>query len=87
VRLTAGEAVVSTPAGEFRVAVSASGPVRLTAGSAPVATGFGRTVDAPVLTGRIRGVLPVRISTVWRRAPHAQLTAAGERAFASEGTA
>jgi uncharacterized heparinase superfamily protein len=87
VRLTAGGAVVSTPAGEFRVAVSASGPVRLTAGSAPVATGFGRTVDAPVLTGRIRGVLPVRISTVWRRAPHAQLTAAGERAFASEGTA
>ena len=86
-RLTAGGAVVSTPAGEFRVAVSASGPVTLTAGFAPVATGFGRTVDAPVLTCHIQAVLPVRISTVWRCARNARLTAAGEPAFASEGTA
>ena len=86
-RLTAGGAVVSTPAGEFRVAVSASGPVTLTAGSAPVATGFGRTVDAPVLTCHIEAVLPVQITTVWRCARQARLTAAGEPAFASEGTA
>ena len=87
VRLTAGGAVVSTSVGEFRAAVSASGPVTLTAGSAPVAIGFGRTVDAPVLTCHIQAVLPVQISTVWRCARNAQPTAAGEPAFASEGTA
>lgn len=87
-RLTAGGAVVSTPAGQFRVAVSASGPVTLTAGSAPVATGFGRTVDAQVLTCHIQAVLPVQIGTVWARCTgQARLTAAGEPAFASEGIA
>lgn len=86
VRLSAGGAVVSTPAGEFRVAVSASRPVTLAAGFAPVATGFGRTVDAPMLTCHLQAVLPVRISTVWRCARNAQPTGVGEPAFASEGT-
>jgi hypothetical protein len=54
VRLDAVRAAASTPTGNFRVAVSASHPVALSARSAPVATGFGRTVDAPVLVCRIR---------------------------------
>ena len=86
VRLTAGGAVLSTPVGEFQVAVSASRPVTLATGIAPVATGFSRTVDAPVLTCHIQAALPVRIITVWRCALNAQLSAAGEPAFAPEGT-
>jgi uncharacterized heparinase superfamily protein len=67
-RVTAGEATVATPAGDVRVEISASEPLTLTGGCAPVATGFGRTVGAPVLTCRMRAPLPVRISTHWLRA-------------------
>jgi uncharacterized heparinase superfamily protein len=70
IRLNEGAAVVATPAGEFRVRVrvSATGPATLTAGSGPVATGFGRTIEAPVLTCCIDDVLPVEVSTGWCRA-------------------
>ena len=84
-RLAAGGAAVSTPTGEFRVAVSASRPVKLAAKSAPLATAFGRTVDAPLLTCRIDAALPMRISTVWHRAGNARLTTARQSAFALEG--
>jgi uncharacterized heparinase superfamily protein len=67
-RLFAAGAEVTTPAGEFAATVTASGRVTLTAGTAPVATGFGRAVDAPVLTAAIDAVLPVRVSTGWHRA-------------------
>jgi hypothetical protein len=66
-RLITAGAEVTTPAGEFRASVTASGRVTLAAGTAPVATGFGRAVDAPVLTAAIDAVLPVRVSTGWRR--------------------
>jgi uncharacterized heparinase superfamily protein len=72
-QLDTGAAVVRTLAGDFRVAVSASHPVELAAGSAPLATGFGRTAEGPVLVCRIHAALPVRISTVWRRAGNIQL--------------
>jgi uncharacterized heparinase superfamily protein len=66
-RLVEGGAAVTGPAGEFRVSVRATSPVVLSGDSAPVATGFGRTVDAPVLTCRIAAALPVEVSTGWRR--------------------
>jgi len=66
-RLGDGEAIISTAAGAFRVTVSARWAT-LTAESAPVAAGFGRSIDAPVLTCGIDAVLPVRVSTVWQRA-------------------
>ena len=50
VRLIDGTAQVSGPAGAFRVAVDATGPVLLAAETGAVAAGFGRTTDAPVLT-------------------------------------
>jgi uncharacterized heparinase superfamily protein len=66
-RLADGGAEVTTSAGEFRAIITASGRVRLAADSAPVATGFGRAIDAAVLTATIRAALPVRISTVISR--------------------
>ena len=72
-RLGDGRSAVHTPGGDFQVAVTASHPVALAAEHAPLATGFGRTVDAPVLVCRIQAELPVRISTVWRRAGDLQL--------------
>jgi len=68
VRLTTGGAEVTTLAGEFQVTVTATGPAALTAATAQVATGFGRGVEAAVLTAAIDAALPVRISTGWRRA-------------------
>jgi uncharacterized heparinase superfamily protein len=68
-RLIAGGAVVTTGTGEFTVTVSATTteqPV-LTATLAEVASGFRRTVQAPVLACAMQPELPVRISTVWRR--------------------
>jgi hypothetical protein len=72
VRLIPGGAAVTTGSGEFTVTVSAmtagtEQPV-LTSAHAEVATGFSRTVRAPVLTCAMQPELPVRISTVWRRA-------------------
>lgn len=81
-RLGDGEAAVHTPGGDFRVEVTASHPVALAAGHAPLATGFGRTVDAPVVVCRTQAELPVRISTAWRRAGDSPLVSTGEPAFA-----
>jgi uncharacterized heparinase superfamily protein len=68
VRLDDGSAVITTPAGDVRVTVSASAPAALTAETAQIADGFGRTLDAPVLTCRIDAALPVRVAAGWRRA-------------------
>jgi uncharacterized heparinase superfamily protein len=75
VRLTGHSATVTTPAGEFRVSISAAGRTMLAAESSPVATGFFRTMDAPVLSCGIDAVLPVRVSTGWRRAGNVQAAA------------
>jgi uncharacterized heparinase superfamily protein len=67
-RLVPGGAVVITPGGEIGVTVIATSEPTMTAATAQVTAGFGRTVIAPVLTCTLHPQLPVRISTVWRRA-------------------
>ena len=67
-RVEGGRALVTSRAGAFLVALEASGPVLLTAGTGQVATGFGNTADAPVLTCRMDASVPAWISTVWSRA-------------------
>ena len=67
--LEAGGAVVTTSAGIFAVSIAAAAPLELTVESGPVAVDFMRTTVAPVLTCRTDAVLPVRITTCWRRAP------------------
>jgi hypothetical protein len=70
VALVPGGAVVTAKTGDFDVIVivTATGEPDLTAEMAEVGAGFGRTVTAPVLTCVLQSELPVRISTVWRRA-------------------
>ena len=67
VRVADAGALVTTPAGGFRVVVLAGTPVRLAVETSPVAAGFGTTVDAPTLTCRIEASPPVRVTTVWSR--------------------
>jgi uncharacterized heparinase superfamily protein len=76
--LRPGGATVTTGGGEFHVSVTASAIAdksrtsacdpALTATTAGVSTGFCRSVQAPVLACTLHLELPVRISTVWRRA-------------------
>ena len=68
VRIYGGTALVTGPAGAFRVAVEAADPVLLTTETRQVAAGFGSTTDAPVLTCRIQASLPAWASTIWARA-------------------
>ncbi|MGD0378167.1 MAG: alginate lyase family protein, partial [Streptosporangiaceae bacterium] len=81
-RLAGAGALVTTPAGEFRVIVSATGPVALTTETGLVAKGFARTVEAPVLACRIDAVLPVQISTTWQRISGPGPTDAAHTGFA-----
>ena len=67
-RLIPGGAVVTTAVGELTVTVIATEQPVLTSALAEVAAGFHRTAAAPVLTCTLHLELPVRISTVWRRA-------------------
>jgi uncharacterized heparinase superfamily protein len=67
-RLVPGGAVVITAAGEIGVTVTATSEPTMTAATAQVSAGFGRTVTAPVFACALHPQLPVRISTVWRRA-------------------
>jgi hypothetical protein len=77
-RLLSDGALVTTRTGQFTVAVTVTGTTAgepaLTAAQAEVSTGFGRTVQAPVLACTLDPELPVRISTVWRRAGPRQET-------------
>jgi uncharacterized heparinase superfamily protein len=68
VRIDGGTALVTGPAGVFRVVVEATDPVRLTAETRQVAAGFGSTADAPVLTCRMEASIPAWASTIWTRA-------------------
>ncbi|HXW87355.1 MAG TPA: alginate lyase family protein [Streptosporangiaceae bacterium] len=68
VQIADAAASVTTPAGIFRVAVSASTPVRLAVENRPVAAGFGSTADAPALTCGMEAAPPVCVTTVWSRA-------------------
>ncbi|MGH3283151.1 MAG: hypothetical protein ACRDPD_00440, partial [Streptosporangiaceae bacterium] len=70
-------ATVTTAAGEFRVIVSATGPITLAVGTGPVAEGFARTVGAPVLACRVDTTLPVQISTSWQQSSGPGPRAAG----------
>jgi hypothetical protein len=76
---------VRTAAGEFDVAVTGQPPAALAAEQAPAATGFGRTVAAPVLSCRVRAALPVRITTDWHRSGAARPLASDARALAPRG--
>jgi uncharacterized heparinase superfamily protein len=73
-RLIPGGAVVTTRTGQFTVTVTVTANVTaasepaLTTALAEVSTGFDGTVQAPVLTCDLHPELPVRISTLWRRA-------------------
>jgi uncharacterized heparinase superfamily protein len=78
-RLIPGGAVVTRGTGEFIVTVSATTTATeqavLTSALAEVAAGFRSTAAAPVLACAIQPELPVRISTVWRRAEPRAVTA------------
>jgi uncharacterized heparinase superfamily protein len=67
-RLEPGGAVATTSGGAFRVSVAASCPMVLGVEPGEVAGGFLRTASAPVLACRMNAVLPVRVTTCWRRA-------------------
>ena len=68
-RRVEGGAIVTTSAGEFGVSILATAGATLTCPAGLVATGFGRTVEAPVLTCRIDAALPIEVSTSFGRAP------------------
>ena len=59
--------MVRLAADEFVVAMTGHPPITVTTESAPLGTGFGRTLMAPVLIGRIHAPLPIRITINWRR--------------------
>jgi uncharacterized heparinase superfamily protein len=67
VRLEQDRASVTTTAGKFEVAVTATTKLWLEVESAPIAIGFLHTAAAPVLTCRLDTILPARLSTSWRR--------------------
>jgi hypothetical protein len=68
VRVEDRTALVTCPAGAFRVTVAATAPVRLAAGAGSVAAGFGVTAATPVLTCLMDAVLPAGAATIWTRA-------------------
>jgi len=67
-RLVRGGAAVTTAAGEITVTVTSTSESAMTVATSQVSVGFDRTVAAQVLACTLHHELPVRISTVWRRA-------------------
>ena len=61
------EVSITAPGGAFDVIITAPGRATLTVETRPVAVGFERRIDAPVLVCHAPGVLPIRISTALRR--------------------
>jgi uncharacterized heparinase superfamily protein len=59
-------ALVTTAAAEFSVTVTGTNHFWLGIESVPIAVGYLRTVQAPVLICRLDAILPVRLSTSWR---------------------
>jgi uncharacterized heparinase superfamily protein len=86
-RPAVGGAMVQTPAGAFRIGVTAAAGAALVIEQAPVAAGFQRTVTAPVLAWRIDAELPARVSTSWRRAGPEDLAATGAGGIPASGPA
>jgi uncharacterized heparinase superfamily protein len=68
VRIADAAVLVTSPAGAFSVAISATGPVRLAVETGQVAAGFASTADAPVLICLMDVALPVRVTAIWNRA-------------------
>jgi len=68
IRLAEASAIVTGKAGTFTVTVASTDPILLAAGTSQVATGFGSTADAPVLSCCAHAVLPIRVTTIWSRA-------------------
>ena len=68
VRIAGDTVLVTSPAGAFSVATSATAPVRLAVETGQVAAGFVSTADAPVLICLMDVALPVRVTTIWSRA-------------------
>ena len=62
------DVTITTPGGAFDVTIAAAGQATLTTETRPVAVGFERRIDAPVLVCHTTGVLPIRVSTALRRA-------------------
>jgi uncharacterized heparinase superfamily protein len=62
------DVAVTTPGGAFDVTITAPALATLTVETKPLATGFERRIDAPVLVCHTTDVLPIRISTAMRRA-------------------
>ena len=61
------EVSIAAPGGMFDVIITAPFSTTLTVETRPVAVGFERRMDAPVLVCRTTGVLPMRVSTAVRR--------------------
>ena len=68
VRIADGPVLVTSPAGAFSVAISATGPVRLAVETGQVAAGFVSAADAPVLACLMDAALPARVTTTWSHA-------------------
>jgi hypothetical protein len=66
---------IATPAGAFDVSITAPARATLTVESGPVAVGFQRVTDAPVLVCYTTGVLPMRVRTDWQRAGSPEVAA------------
>jgi len=79
VRLDSGGAVATTAGGTFEVSIAAPNQLTLTVESGQVAEGLLRTTAAPVLSCRIEAVLPIRVTTCWRRARGGCAIKTGER--------
>jgi Heparinase II/III-like protein len=62
------DVTIATPCGAFDVTIAAPGQATLTTEIRPMAVGFERRIDAPVLVCHTTGVLPMRVSTALRRA-------------------
>jgi len=67
VQLQGDGALITTVIGDFSVSISASAPIQLGVEHAMAATGLQATTLTPVLTCRADAVLPVRVTTCWRR--------------------
>ena len=71
------DVTITAPGGEFDVTISAPGRATLTVETRPVAVGFERRIDAPVLICHASDVLPIRVSTAVRRAGDHSVAEAG----------
>ena len=74
------DVTITTPGGAFDVAIAAAGRATLTTETRPVAIGFERRINAPVLVCHITGVLPMCVSTAFQRASNPRSADEGKAA-------